>query len=165
MSPGSTVSRLKSRIVAPAGIGRSARGPTALIRSPLMSTTWSASKVPVFASNIRPARTATTLWFSDSCVSADKLATRHSIPITIADDFFAFIVVTPSPLRKCPMSLLLPCAFGPPGAAKSLSRSFPLTIARCRHFAPSPCLARFAPDLDGEYLFQSRFGDSFAVTH
>jgi hypothetical protein len=165
MSPGSTVSRLKSRIVAPAGIGTSARGPTAAIRSPLMSTTWFASKVPVFASNIHPARTATTLWFSDSCDCADRLATRHNIPITITDNFFAFIVVTPFPLRECPMSLLLPSAFGSPGASENLSRGSPLAITRCSHFAPSPCLARFAPDLDAECLFQSRFGDSFAVNH
>ena len=56
--PGSTVAALRSMTRAPAGMAT--EGPTSVIRSPVMSTTWFGSIVPDRLSNRRPARIATT---------------------------------------------------------------------------------------------------------
>ena len=57
MDPGRTVARLISMTFAPAGIGTLAAGPTAVIRSPWISTGRLASIWPDFGSNNLPART------------------------------------------------------------------------------------------------------------
>src|SRR5688572_7747398 len=81
MSPGNTVARLRSMTRAPVGTLTCASGPTSVMRSPLISTTWFVSIRPAWLSNRRPARTAVTTAGGAHCANPLPGRTHGRTPV------------------------------------------------------------------------------------
>src|SRR5579863_1807748 len=79
ISPGSTVARLRSTTLTPAGIVTLAAGPTCVIFSPWIRTTWLLSICPDFGSNNLPARTAVV---SGACACDQTSVAQKTAPNT-----------------------------------------------------------------------------------
>ena len=87
MRPGSTVAVCRSMTCAPGGIVTCAGAPTAVMRSPWIRMTWSASSLPALLSKRRPARIAIVRAGAAHCVANSSMpkhgcgpAPRHGVP-------------------------------------------------------------------------------------